>query len=151
MENSNVQRFRIGNDIRSYFSKPANVITIVFLVVLIAAVVIPLFTLLIGSFRINGNQEAIYVGGDLVDGSFTLNHWKELLTSRDFNYAVIKFWRPLRQSIAMALLACAIAVGFGGIIAWFITRSDLAGKKFISTIFIFPYIMPRTTDRKSVV
>ena len=142
MENSNVQRFRIGNDIRSYLSKPANVITIVFLVVLIAAVVIPLFTLLIGSFRINGNQEAIYVGGDLVDGSFTLNHWKELLTSRDFNYAVIKFWRPLRQSIAMALLACAIAVGFGGIIAWFITRSDLAGKKFISTIFIFPYIMP---------
>ena len=93
MENSNIQRFRIGNDIRSYLSKPANVITIVFLVVLIAAVVIPLFTLLIGSFRINGNQEAIYVGGDLVDGSFTLNHWKELLTSRDFNYAVIKLDR----------------------------------------------------------
>lgn len=133
---------KIGNDIRSFFSKPANVITVIFLILLTAAVVIPLFTLLIGSFRINGNQEAIYVGGDVQDGDFTLNHWKELLTSREFNYAFIKFWRPLSQSIMMALLACTVAVGFGGIIAWFITRSDLAGKKFISTIFIFPYLMP---------
>lgn len=42
----------------------------------------------------------------------------------------------------MALLSCLVAVGFGGVVAWFITRSDLPCKKFISTIFVFPYIMP---------
>lgn len=133
---------RVRNNIRSYFSKPANVITILFLVILLATVVIPLFTLVIGSFKINGNQEAIYVGGDAVDGAFTFHHWTELLTSTDFDYASIKFWTPLWQSALMALLACVVAVGFGGVVAWFVTRSNLPCKKFISTIFVFPYIMP---------
>ena len=139
---SNNRTKRLGNNLASYFSKPANVITIIFLAVLIAAVVIPLFTLLIGSFQINGNQEAIYVGGELEDGAFTLHHWWELLFSKEFDYAYIKFWKPLGQSALMALMACVVAVGFGGVVAWFITRSDLPGKKFISTIFVFPYIMP---------
>lgn len=129
------------NKFRTYFSKPANIITIAFLFILIMTVVLPLGTLLIGSFKVNGNQEAIYIG-DAEDGDFTINHWKELLTSRDFSYAKIKFWTPLWQSTMMALIACVVAVLFGGVVAWFITRSDLPGKKFISTVFVFPYIMP---------
>ena len=42
----------------------------------------------------------------------------------------------------MAVVSCIVAVGFGGAVAWFITRSDIKGKKFLSTIFVFPYIMP---------
>jgi len=131
-----------GNRLRTYFSKPANIITIAFLFILIMTVVLPLGTLLLGSFKVNGNQEAIYLGRDVQDGDFTINHWKELLTSKDFSYAKIKFWIPLGQSTLMALIACAVAVIFGGVVAWFITRSDLPGKKFISTVFVFPYIMP---------
>ncbi|MBQ4371231.1 MAG: iron ABC transporter permease [Firmicutes bacterium] len=131
-----------GNAVRSYFSKPANVITVVFLIILILTVVLPLCTLLIGSFKVNGNQEAIYIGGGAADGDFTFHHWTELLTSKDFNYASIKFWTPLAQSAMMAGLACLVAVSFGGVVAWFITRSDLPGKRFISTVFVFPYIMP---------
>ena len=130
------------NKFGTYFSKPANIITICFLIVLIMTVVLPLFTLFIGSFKVNGNQEAIYLGRTVKDGDFTVNHWKELLTSKDFSYAKIKFWVPLGQSALMALLACAVAVIFGGVVAWFITRSDLPCKQFISTVFVFPYIMP---------
>ena len=67
----------LGNNLRSYFAKPENLITILFLVILIATVVVPLFTLLIGSFKVNGNQEAIWVGAE--DGSWTFHHWTELL------------------------------------------------------------------------
>ncbi len=130
------------NNLRSYFSKPANVITVVFLAVLLATVVFPLFTLLVGSFRINGNQEAVYIGRYAADGDFTLHHWQELLFSTEFDYAWLKFWKPLLESSLMAALACAMAVGFGGAVAWFVTRSDLPYKKFISTVFVFPYIMP---------
>ena len=42
----------------------------------------------------------------------------------------------------MALLACVIAVLGGGVLAWLITRSNLPMKKYISAVFIFPYIMP---------
>lgn len=131
-----------ANNLKAYFSKPANVITIVFLLILILTVVVPLFSLVVGSVKINGNQEAIYVGGEVADGDYTFHHWTELLTSKEFDYASIKFWTPLWQSALMALLACVVAVGFGGVVAWFITRSDLPYKKFISTIFVFPYIMP---------
>ncbi len=69
----------VGNKLRTYFSKPANIITISFLFILVLTVVLPLGTLLIGSFKVNGNQEAIYIGGDVEDGDFTINHWKQLL------------------------------------------------------------------------
>ena len=131
-----------GNRLKAYFSKPANVITVIFLIILFAAVVLPLITLLLGSFTINGSQEAMYVGGGAKNGDVTTHHWWELLFSKEYDYAKTVFWRPLGQSALMALYACLIAVLFGGIVAWFITRSDLPFKKFISTVFVFPYIMP---------
>ena len=131
-----------GNRLKAYFSKPANVISVIFFIILIAAVILPLFTLLLGSVTINGSQEAMYVGGGAKNGDITSHHWWELLFSKEYDYAKTVFWRPLGQSALMALYACAIAVLFGGIVAWFITRSDLPFKKFISTVFVFPYIMP---------
>lgn len=131
---------KVGNSLKSYFSKPANIITIVFLIILIVMVVLPLFSLLLGSFKVNTIQEGRYLGKKY--GEFTFNHWKELLTSKEYDYAKTKFWTPMWRSVLMALLACAVAVLFGGLVAWFITRSDLPYKKFISAIFVFPYIMP---------
>ena len=45
----------------------------------------------------------------------------------------------------MSLLASIIAILFGGVVAFLITRTDLKFKKFFSTVFIFPYIMPSWT------
>ena len=42
----------------------------------------------------------------------------------------------------MSLLACFIAVTFGGTLAFLITRTNMPFKKFVSTVFVFPYIMP---------
>ena len=131
---------RMGNGVKAYLSKPANIITIVFVVILVLSVVLPLFTLLFGSFKYNTNQEIL--GTDYKKGDWTIDHWKELLTDKEFDYAKTKLWIPLGRSILMALLACFIAVVFGGVVAWFITRSNLPCKKFISTVFVFPYIMP---------
>ncbi|MBQ8433501.1 MAG: iron ABC transporter permease, partial [Clostridia bacterium] len=38
--------------------------------------------------------------------------------------------------------ACVIAVVIGGVLAFLITRTNIPFKKFISTVFVFPYIMP---------
>ena len=131
---------KLRNGMKSYFSKPANIITIVFLVILVLTVVVPLSTLLFGSFKINTIQEANSSG--LAKGTFTIRHWKRLLTSTEYDYAKVSLWIPLGKSVLMALLAGVIAVLFGGVVAWFITRSDIPCKKFISTVFVFPYIMP---------
>ena len=96
-----IKKQKFKNNLKAYFSKPANIITVLFLVLLIAAVVVPLFTLLIGSFKINGNQEALYTG--IPDGSFTIAHWKELLTSKDFDYAKIKFSGEKGEDVAICM------------------------------------------------
>ncbi|MEG1519878.1 MAG: iron ABC transporter permease, partial [Clostridia bacterium] len=45
----------------------------------------------------------------------------------------------------MAIIASIVAILFGGIVAWLITRTNIRGKKFISAVFVFPYIMPSWT------
>lgn len=146
MEKQKLNSKLLGNNLKTYFSKPANVITIIFLVLLLITVVLPLFTLVFGSVQINTLQEKNYInsalGESLKVGDYTFNHWSELLTSTESDYALLKFWRPLGLSVLMALLSCFVAVLGGGVVAWFITRSDLPCKKLISTVFIFPYIMP---------
>ena len=38
-----------------------------------------------------------------------------------------------------------LGIAIGGTVAWFITRSNLKCKKFISAVFVFPYMMPAWT------
>lgn len=131
-------RRRINNAI-SYFSKPANVITIIFFFILFITVCLPLFSLVRDSLIVHAG-EVRDCGAKA--GTYTLYHWKTILAEKLYNYSLTTFWKPLFNSIMMALLACLVAVGLGGVVAWLITRSDMKCKKFLSTIFVFPYIMP---------
>ena len=45
----------------------------------------------------------------------------------------------------MSALSCLVALTFGGIVAYLVTRTNLKFKKYISAIFIFPYIIPQWT------
>lgn len=139
VNNKKLNARKLGNNILSYFSKPANVITIVFLIILAATVVYPLISVVIESFVVHSGE--VRVTG-LKEGEATGYHWSKILFQSKYDYAVKSFWKPLGTSILMALLSCFVAVASGGIIAWFITRSDIPCKKFISTVLIFPYIMP---------
>lgn len=136
---ANKKTMRALNNVRSYISKPANVITILFFIILLATVCLPLLTLVRDSVVVHSG-EIRDIGKPV--GSFTMYHWTTLLFEKLYNYSRITFWRPLLNSVMMAIVSCIVAVGFGGTVAWFITRSDIPGKKFLSTIFVFPYIMP---------
>ena len=136
---ANKKSMRAINNVRSYISKPANVITILFFIILLATVCLPLLTLVRDSVVVHSG-EIRDIGKPV--GSFTMYHWTTLLFEKLYNYSRITFWKPLLNSVMMAIVSCIVAVGFGGTVAWFITRSDIPGKKFLSTIFVFPYIMP---------
>lgn len=127
------------NFLKSYFSKPSNIILIIFAILLTLTVVIPLVFLLYNTVLVH-QGEARRLG--VVVGSLTLNHWYSIFFQSKYNYAVTTFYKPLVNSVGMALVACLISLIIGGGIAWLITRSDFPAKKFISTVFVFPYIMP---------
>lgn len=138
---------RIWNSIKHFFSTPSNVILLVFGIILSVVVLYPLATMILDSFKVHSFTEARNIN-DIWDagvksGQYTFYHWPYLLFNKETpGYSKYYFWRPLGLSVVMALVACTIAVLFGGTLAFLITRTNIPGKKFISTVFVFPYIMP---------
>lgn len=137
---------KILNGLKTFFSKPANIILVFFAILLTVTVIYPLITMIINAFTVGNFKEASYLnerwGTSVKKGDFTIGHWSSLMFDKENNYSYLNFWRPLYRSVIMALIACAIAVLGGGVLAWLVTRSNLPCKKFISTVFVFPYIMP---------
>ena len=137
MNNENLKGKKMLNKFITFFNKPSNIILVVFAVLLTLTVIIPLGFLVINTFQVHIGES--HLG---TYGSLTFQHWANILTKASNSYALLMFWEPLLNSVLMAIVACIISVSFGGSIAWLITRSDLSCKKFISTVFVFPYIMP---------
>ena len=143
----NISFKKILRNLRTFFSNPANIILVVFAVILSVMVIYPLITLFFDAFTIHSISEAKEINEvmetTLKKGDLTIGHWTLLLFNTDVEgFSEINFWGPLGKSVLMSLIACLVAVLGGGVIAWFITRTNLPCKKFISTVFVFPYIMP---------
>ncbi|MEG1804841.1 MAG: iron ABC transporter permease [Clostridia bacterium] len=128
------------NRVKAFLQKPANVILVTFIVILSILTLYPLVSLVIETFVVHP-MEVMSIGKP--KNSFTLFHWKKLFGSGE--YSSIKFFEPFMNTISMAIIASIVAILFGGIVAWLITRTNIRGKKFISAVFVFPYIMPSWT------
>ncbi|MBQ2991286.1 MAG: iron ABC transporter permease [Clostridia bacterium] len=129
--------------LRAFFSKPANIILVVFSVVLCVLTLYPLILLFLETVTVHTGKEmrAVKQGA----GSFTLYSLERVFATAKNSYSRLTFYEPLANTLAVAITASMISILFGGIVAWLITRTNLKFKKFISTVFVFPYIMPAWT------
>jgi iron(III) transport system permease protein len=131
------------NTVGTFFKDPSNVILIVFGVLLALLAVAPLISVLKDTFLIHDSEFVPDANYDpLPAGSLTLYHWWDLFAG---DARVGNFYLPLLHSLEISVLSCAFAILFGGGVAFLITRTNLRFKKFISAVFIFPYIMPQWT------
>lgn len=126
------------NKLHAYFAKPSNIILVAFAILLTVTVVIPLVYLLLNTFLIHRGE----VTATHKLGSLTFEHWFSVLFKKEYKYSTSVFWEPLGNSLFMSIISCIIAVLVGGGIAYLITRTDFPCKKFVSLVFVFPYIMP---------
>lgn len=124
---------------KRFFTNPANIILVVYFVVLACFIFYPLFMLVYDTFAVTSLNETLF-GVRL--NSLTGKWWYRLMASE---YATMYFWKPLGNSVLMSLLSSVIAILYGGVVAFFITRTNMKGKSIISNIFVFPYIMPSWT------
>lgn len=131
------------NRIKAFFSKPANVILVFFSILLVLLTLYPLCELVHHTFIVHATDANILPG--LKKGELTVGSWKKLLLTESHKYSWINFYKPMMNSVILATLSAVFALVFGGTVAWLVTRSNMKAKKFISTIFIFPYIMPSWT------
>ena len=138
---------KIGNSILQYFSRPANLISVLFAIFLSLAIIYPLIRMVLNSVTVHSSREATALfeefGASLKRGDLTILHWPYLLFNKGVSgYSAKYFWTPLGRSALMSLVACGIAVIGGGGMAFLVSRTNMPFKKFISTVFVFPYIMP---------
>jgi iron(III) transport system permease protein len=120
--------------------KPQNTILLLLGIILTVSTIAPMVFIALDTVTVHpGSVDAHYTG--LTEG-YTFYNWGDLFAGR---LARINLWSPLLNSVLLSVFACVGSILFGGIFAYLITRTDLAFKKYLSAIFIFPYIMPQWT------
>ena len=129
--------------VRAFFGKPANIILVTFCVVLCVLTLYPLILLFLETITVHAGKEVRAT--KLPVDSFSLYSLQQIFATSKFKYSQLTFYEPLLNTLAVALTASFIAILFGGAVAWLITRTNLKYKKFISSVFVFPYIMPAWT------
>ena len=141
----------------TFLGVPANSILVFFAVALLLLNGLPLITLLISSFTVPANNIVPVSDWDILvwniwelgprdylpEGAATTYNWWTILFSKDL--ALGNFWLPLARSLLVSTFSCVVAIVFGGLMAFLITRTNMPFKKFLGAIFIFPYIMPQWT------
>ena len=128
------------NRLKTYLSKPQNAILLALGIVLTFSTIAPMVSILVDTVTVHpGSVDSHYTG--LQEG-YTFYNWIDLFTGR---MAKINLWTPLLNSVLLSVFSCFGAIAYGGMFAYLVTRTNMRCKKYLSSIFIFPYIMPQWT------
>lgn len=139
--NRNPNRHMIlKNKVKTFFSKPQNLILLLFGIVLTFTTFAPVVAIIEDTISIHPGTIDAHLTNK-VEG-YTIANYVDLFTGR---LARTNLWIPLWNTILLAVFACLISIAYGGTFAFLVTRTNLRCKKYLSSIFIFPYIMPQWT------
>lgn len=128
------------NRVLVYFSKPHNVILFMLGIALSFSTIAPIVSILLDTFSVHpGSIDSIKTG---LDSGYTLFNWYDLFAGA---LTKINLWIPLKNTFLLSALTCVGAISYGGIFAYLITRTNMKFKRYLSSIFIFSYIMPQWT------
>lgn len=128
------------NKVKTYFMKPQNVILLLFGIVLTFTTVAPIVAIVNDTFKIHPGTIDQYLTKKST--GYSIANYTDLFTSK---LAKTNLWTPVLNTVLLAILTCLISILFGGLFAFLVTRTNLKFKKYLSSIFIFPYIMPQWT------
>ena len=128
------------NKLKTWFSTPQNIILLLFGIVLTFSTVAPIVAIVEDTFKIHPGTIDQHLTGRV--SGYTIVNYTDLFTSR---LARKNLWVPLGNTLVLSVLTCVISIFFGGLFAFLITRTNMKFKKYLSSIFIFPYIMPQWT------
>ena len=128
------------NKVKTFFSKPHNVILLLMGIVLTITTVAPIIAIVQDTFKIHPGTIDAYLAG--TSQGYTLVNYTDLFTSP---LAKANLWTPLLNTVLLSVGSCIVAILFVGVFAFLITRTNLSCRKYLSSIFIFPYIMPQWT------
>ncbi len=128
------------NKVKTYLSKPQNVILLLLGIILTVSTIAPMISIAVDTVSVHVGT--VDTRGEQFLEGYTFYNWIDLFTGR---MSRINLWTPLLNSVLMSVFSCVGAILFGGVFAYLVTRTNMKWKKYLSSIFIFPYIMPQWT------
>ena len=128
------------NKVKTFFSKPYNVILLLLGIVLTVTTVAPIVAIVEDTFKIHAGTIDAHLTKQTT--GWTVVNYTDLFTGK---LAKANLWKPLWNTVLLSVGTCVVSILYGGIFAFLITRTNLAWRQYLSSIFIFPYIMPQWT------
>ena len=128
------------NKVKTFFSKPYNVILLLLGIVLTVTTVAPIVAIVQDTFKIHAGTIDAHLTKQTA--GWTVVNYTDLFTRK---LAKTNLWKPLWNTVLLSVGTCVVSILYGGIFAFLITRTNLAWRQYLSSIFIFPYIMPQWT------
>lgn len=102
-------------------------------------IVVPIISIILDAFKVQFGHER-RLRAEV--GDFTSYYLERVFTSP---VAIDLFWRPLMNTLTVAIGAILLSVVIGTILAWLIARTDIFGRRWFATALIVPYMLPAWT------
>lgn len=124
---------------RVLLHEPTMIIGAILTLLLLYLVIAPLVSVISDSVRVQF-PDRIKTG--LPSGAFTSYYFWRVMRS---SVSSSLFWEPLQHTVVISVGVTLFAVVVGGSMAWLVTRTDVAGRKWLSTALVVPYMLPSWT------
>ncbi len=102
-------------------------------------IAVPIVSIVLDAVRVQFGHER-RLGKDI--GDLTTYYLDRVFMSP---VSVDLFWRPLFNTLTVAIGAILLSLVIGGILAWLISRTDMFGRRWFATALIVPYMLPAWT------
>ena len=109
------------NKIRTFFSKPYNVILLLFGLVVTVTTIAPIIAILKDTFTIHPGTIDQFLSKKA--SGYTVVNYVDLFTSK---MAKTNLWTPLLNTVYLAVGTCIVSILFGGLVAFLVTRTNMA-------------------------
>ncbi|MFC3024644.1 ABC transporter permease [Vibrio zhugei] len=121
------------------YREPANWMGILLVSVFAYVILAPIVSIMLNAGIVQvGDATRIHA----MEGTWTGYYLMRALASRMSNLLV---WTPLIHTVVIALTTVIFSVIIGVTLAWFVNRTDIAGRKWFLTALIVPFMLPSWT------
>lgn len=129
---------RVARWIGGKLLSPQSILIALLIFILLYLVAVPLLSVIRTSFLWQPGDTRL-PGVNVEVGAFTTHHWQQVFASPlTPNLLVL----PMLRTLAVAFGVMGIVTVVGGVLAWLVTRTDVAFKRAITTLAVLPYILP---------
>ncbi|MDT0158139.1 iron ABC transporter permease [Microbacterium sp. ARD32] len=119
--------------------EPTTIVGVLALALFTYLIVVPIVSMLGDAVMVQYGDES-RAGQNF--GELTAYYFQRVFASQ---LSATIFWRPLANTLTIALGAIVVAVLIGGSMAWLLSRTNMWGRKWFATALIVPYMLPAWT------